>query len=222
MKGKLIVLYGINNLGKSTQARLLVSRLRHQGLPAHYLKYGLLYIEPSGVMINDYLRVGNPFGLTEREFQIIHTLNRTQYDAILRQRLEAGEWIVAEDYVGTGLAWGMGAGVDRMFLERLNNHLCPEDLVFLFEGERFLQAKEPGHKHESDDELMTSVARAHKEIGTSRGWLPINANGTIEAIGEEIWRYVVGRFNLQPPLLQNILPFDASDAHKPEKYNLEP
>ena len=38
-KGKLIAIYGINNLGKSTQAHLLVQELQDQGYKAQYLKY---------------------------------------------------------------------------------------------------------------------------------------------------------------------------------------
>src|SRR3989344_1802759 len=128
MNGHLIVLYGINNLGKTTQAKLLVDRLQAAGKQAEYLKYALYNIEPSGALINDYLRKGNPYNFSAREFQLLQVLNRTQYDAELRAKLAAGQWLVAEDYVGTGIAWGMGAGVDRQLLEKLNQHLVKEDL----------------------------------------------------------------------------------------------
>ena len=39
MRGKFIVLYGINNLGKTTQAKFLVEKLQSQGLRAEYVKY---------------------------------------------------------------------------------------------------------------------------------------------------------------------------------------
>lgn len=194
--GKLIVLYGINNLGKSTQARLLVERLGKRGLAATYLKYPLYELEPSGPIINEYLRLGNPRELTVREFQLLQIMNRTQYDATLRQRLAAGEWIVAEDYVGTGIAWGMGAGVTRDFLEVLNAHLTPEDLAFLFRGRRFMEAQEKNHRHETDDELTEAVTRAHDELGRDRGWIGVDANSSIEDIASRIWRTVAERFHL--------------------------
>ena len=38
-KGKFIVLYGNNNVGKSTQAKLLVEKLKEKGENVRYFKY---------------------------------------------------------------------------------------------------------------------------------------------------------------------------------------
>jgi len=46
--GKFIVLYGINNLGKTTQTRILVDKLKLHGLKAEYLKYPVYDLAPSG------------------------------------------------------------------------------------------------------------------------------------------------------------------------------
>jgi thymidylate kinase len=190
MSGKLIALYGINNLGKSTQAKRLVERLAQEGKQAYYLKYPLYNLAPSGPLINSYLRNGNPHGLSPRESQIIYVMNRTQYDAALRARLASGEWIVVEDYVGTGVAWGVGTGVDEAFLQELNNHLLHEDLSLFMDGERFLDGKEEGHKHESDDALMAKVRETHQELATKQGWFMINANQSRDEVHEDIWKHV--------------------------------
>lgn len=190
MKGKLVVLYGINNLGKTTQARLLVDKLIAAGHQAEYLKYALYELEPSGPLINDYLRNSNPQNLTAREFQIIQVLNRTQYDSRLRQKLDSGTWVVAEDYVGTGIAWGMGADVSKDFLVKLNRHLLKEDLAFYFKGSRFREAEETDHLHETDQELLSKVDACHQQLANDYNWLEINANDTIENISQFIWKEV--------------------------------
>lgn len=142
--GKLIVLYGINNLGKSTQAKLLVEKLKTEGLKAEYLKYPIYNLSPSGEILNDYLREGNFYDLHSREAQIIYALNRTQYQDILIKKLEAGIHVVAEDYKGTGIAWGLGAGVSEVFLKSINSHLIDEDLVFfLMEKDLWRRWKKP-------------------------------------------------------------------------------
>ena len=125
---KFIVLYGINNLGKSTQAKLLVEKLNFAGRTAKYLKYPVYDLEPSGKMLHDYLRGENPFKLTPREAQLVYAFNRGQYEPTLKANLEAGTDIVAEDYWGTGVAWGMGAGVNKKFLLELNSEFLREDL----------------------------------------------------------------------------------------------
>ncbi|MFA5130927.1 MAG: dUTP diphosphatase [Patescibacteria group bacterium] len=188
--GKLIVFYGINNLGKSTQAKLLVERLKANGYQAEYLKYAIYDLLPSGEILNDYLRSGNPFDLSPREAQTIQALNRTQYQGDLIAKLKAGINVIAEDYKGTGIAWGLGAGVNESYLKKINSHLIDEDLVFLFDGERFRQAIENNHKHENDEELMTKVRWAHLKLREEYGWWKINANLAIEEIHEEIWASV--------------------------------
>lgn len=185
--GKLIVLYGINNLGKSTQAKLLVEKLQASGYQAEYLKYPIYSLNPSGTLLNDYLRNGNPDRLNSREAQIIFALNRTQYQDELAAKLASGINIIAEDYKGTGISWGIGAGDEENFLKKINSHLINEDLVFLFDGERFREAIENNHQHENNEDLITKVRAAHLALGQEYGWLKIDANKTIEEIQAELW-----------------------------------
>lgn len=190
-----IVLYGINNLGKSTQAKKLVERMNSEGYKTEYLKYPIYTQEPAGPIINNYLREGNTHHLTPREAQLLYVLDRTQYESTLKQKLNQGIHIVAEDYVGTGISWGIGAGVDETFLKKINSHLLHEDISFLFEGNRFTEATESGHKHETNNELIEVVRAAHDKLGTEYGWVRINANETIENIHEKLWNLVVSHFN---------------------------
>jgi dTMP kinase len=194
--GKLITLYGVNNLGKTTQAKLLVDRLNRAGHQAEYLKYPIYDLEPFGPLLNDYLRNGNPENFSAREVQLNFVLNRTQYEPTLNKKLAGGISVVAEDYCGTGIAWGIGAGVDKNFLEEINSHLRREDLAFLFDGERFTGAIENNHHHETNEELTARVREAHLELGQEFGWRKINANLSIIEIEEQIWRIVKETFGL--------------------------
>jgi thymidylate kinase len=190
-KGKFIVLYGINNLGKTTQAKLVVEKLISQGIKAEYLKYPVYEIKPSGPLLNDYLREGNYYNLNAREIQIIYVINKTQFEKTLEDKLAAGINIIAEDYIGTGLAWGIGTGVDESFLKELNSHLLKENLAFLFDGERFMASKENNHKHETNDELTQRVRRIHQRLGKEFGWIKINANLSIEEINKNLWQEII-------------------------------
>ena len=186
MKGKLIVLYGINNLGKTTQAKLTVEWLKSIGTEAEYLKYAIYDLQPSGPILSDCLRNGNPYDLSPREFQIIQVINRTQYEQTLKEKLEKGIWIIAEDYSKTGIAWGMGRDIDQTFLKKINSHLLEEDLGILFEGERFTSGIETSHQHEQNEELTQKVKIIHEELGREYNWISVNANESIEAIQNKI------------------------------------
>lgn len=194
-KGKLIVFYGTNNLGKSTQAHILIEKLNKLGIPAQYLKYPIYDLEPSGPILNGYLREGNPHKLSSREAQFIFCLNRTQYQEELIKELNNGKNIIAEDYVGTGIAWGIGAGVEQEVLEKMNSHLIKEDLAILFDGERFERSIEDKHKHEKDAEFTKKVRQIHLDLGQKNNWQKINANLSIEEISQIIEEKVMKILN---------------------------
>lgn len=189
--GKFIVLYGINNLGKTTQAKILVDKLNLHGLKAEYLKYPIYELTPSGAILNNYLRQDNLYSLTPRETQIIYALNRAQSEKTLREKLARGINIVAEDYVGTGIAWGLAAGLDENFLKLINSNLLKEDLAFLFDGERFFESIEYHHLHETNYELITKARIAHLRLGYEFNWFIINANQSVKQIHDKIWNRVL-------------------------------
>lgn len=186
-KGKFIVLYGINNLGKTTQAEKLVEKLKNEGKEAEYLKYPIYKIKASGEILNNYLRGKNEHNLTPKEAQIIYAINRSQYEKILLEKLESGINIIAEDYVGTGIAWGIGAGVNEQFLKKINSHLLKEDLGFLFDGKRFIESIEESHKHETNENLMNKVRDIHLKLAEEFDWVKINVNLSIEEIHKELY-----------------------------------
>ncbi len=192
-KSLFIVLYGINNLGKTTQAKRLVEQLNKEGHPAQYLKYPIYDLEPSGPLINAYLRGGNPYALSPREAQLLYVLNRTQAEPAIKKKLKEGISVVAEDYIGTGLAWGIGAGVDETFMKKINTHLVREDISFLFEGTRYTDATEGTHKHETDDALLQTVQDVHKKLGGEYEWISVDANQTLETIHSFVWQQVEKR-----------------------------
>ena len=186
--GKLIVLYGTNNLGKSTQALLLVKRFRQTGQLVEYLKYPVYDILPTGPKLNQILRGGKPQTISEYELQALYARNRRDFQPALQQKLAAGVTVVAEDYTGTGLAWGVTKGADLETLERQNEGLIQEDLAILLDGERFLSGKEANHLHESSDELWERCRQVHLDLARKYGWQMVLANQSVEKVAEDVWR----------------------------------
>jgi thymidylate kinase len=186
-RGKFIVIYGINNLGKTTQAKLLVKNLKKSGQKADYVKYPVYNLEPAGPLINGYLRQGNPHKFSPRELQLLHFIDRIKFEPILENKLGKGINIVAEDYFGTGVCWGIGGGVDKNLLFNLYKFVRKEDLVFLFDGKRFKQSIEKNHKHETDEKLIRKVRKAHLMVGKKYKWQKVNANLPINQLEKIIW-----------------------------------
>lgn len=194
MQGKFIVFYGINNLGKTTQAKMLAEYLNKKNIKAEYLKYPIYDLEPAGKLINEYLRGGNPNNFSPRELQLLHCVDKVSFEPILRDKLNSGINIIAEDYFGTAVAWGAAAGVDMALLEYLYSFIYKEDLAILFDGKRFTSSIEKNHKHENDAALTERVRQVHLELAEKYNWKKIDANQSIEKVQENILEIVKNIF----------------------------
>lgn len=193
MNGKLIVLYGINNIGKTTQAEMLVDALIEAGFEAEYMKYPRYEIEPSGPYINSVIREG--VEASPEELQMWYALNRHQSEKILKEKLDKGKVVVAEDYTGTGIAWGMTYGVKKEWLEAINENLIKEDVGILMTGARHITGIEEDHANETDDEAMERSKEVHEELGKAYGWKSVDASGTIDEVHDRIMEEVLEHFN---------------------------
>jgi thymidylate kinase len=226
----LLALYGINNIGKSTQVHFLVSRLKEAGYHAEYLKYPVYALDPTGKKLNEIIRgkktllerVRRNFfpgtkvarrqqadklsqffehriirgeakivqKISEEELQMWYTLNRYQYQPELQKKLDLGHIIVAEDYTGTGLAWGSTKGADLKWLESMNRYLLKEDLGLLLDGKRFLRGREANHIHESNDPLVEKCRQSFLKLSKKYDWKIVNANQAVSEVSLEIWEIV--------------------------------
>ncbi len=188
MNGKiLITIYGVNNLGKSLQVDMLKKRLSGEGMQVFSLKYPIYDLNPTGPRINAYLRKKNPEGLTPLEAQKIYVENRKDFARALDDLLNSHDAVIAEDYLGTGIAWGMGAGVDKKVLVDMNAELRKENLAILIDGERFMQGVEKDHAHESNNELTERVRLIHLDLAREFGWVVVKGNHQCQNSGKPRW-----------------------------------
>jgi thymidylate kinase len=189
MQGKFITFYGVNNIGKSTHAKRTVDHLNKIGKKAQYVKFPIYNCKESGEFLNSVLRGGGQ-KISERELQLWFIINRHQFEPTLRKMLKEGTWVVAEDYTGTGIAWGMTKGLDQKWLESANEGLLKEDLSILIDGERAKDAQEEGHIHEQNDELMKKCREIHLQLGEDYGWEKVQLQPEKDDTEKLIWDVV--------------------------------
>lgn len=192
-KGKFIAIYGINGIGKTTQVEFLVEHLKKQGKNASRLKYPIYDLEPEGPFIYKYLRdpeFRKANEMTTNELQLKYVENRKRYQEKLWERLQNGEWIVAEDYIGTGIAWGLTWGGDLEYQEAINQGLYQPDLSILMHGERFLTAVEKDHRNEMEAERIQICKNFHLLLAEKYGWEKVNANQTLEKVRDDLCKIV--------------------------------
>lgn len=196
-KGFFITIYGINNIGKSTQAKRLVEYLRKIGYKAVFLKYPIYDLVPTGQQLNKILRSENKQSITEEELQTLFVQNRKDFEPTLKKLLADGTIVVAEDYSGTGIAWGVAKGANQQWLENLNRDLLKEDLAILLTGKRNIHAREKTHIHETNDQLVEKVGQILLELAEKHGWQKIEIQPTRDETAQIIWYLVEKKI---PPL----------------------
>lgn len=184
-KGKFIAIYGINGIGKTTQVDLLVEYLKKMGKNAVRLKYPIYDLEPEGPFIFKYLRdpkFRKKNKLSTHELQKKYADNKEHYQPVLEKQIEAGKWIVAEDYTGTGIAWGLTWGGDLDYLEDINKNLLKPDMEILMHGNRFLTAVEKDHRNETEPERIEICKNFHNLLAERYRWKKVDANQEIEKV----------------------------------------
>jgi thymidylate kinase len=192
-QGKFIAIYGINGIGKTTQTERLVAYLQSKVKNAVRLKYPIYDLEPEGPFIYKYLRdpkFRKKNNISTHELQKKYADNRFRYEKELNRRLKNGEWIVAEDYLGTGIAWGLTWGGDLEYLEKINKKLLQPDVSILMHGDRFKTAIEKDHRNEMEEERIMICKNLHFLLANRYNWCIIRANQEAEKVQLGIRRIV--------------------------------
>jgi len=189
----MITIYGINGIGKTTQVELLVKYLRLRGKNASRLKYPIYDLKPEGPFIYKYLRdpkFRKKNELSTDKLQLKYAQNRKRYEKELKKRLDSGEWIVAEDYIGTGIAWGLAWGGDLEYLEKINKHLYQENFSVFMHGDRFITAIEKDHRNEMEPERLKICKNFHLLLAGRYNWKIVNANQSVKKVKNDIIKIV--------------------------------
>lgn len=190
-KGFLITIYGINNIGKTVHSKKLINKLKLFGYDPVYVKYPVYDLDPTGPEINKIIRSKEKQSVSEEKLQTLFMQNRVDFEPTLNKYINEGKIIVAEDYRGTGIAWGTAKGLSQDWVENINKNLKKEDFAILMVGKRDLRARESVHLHENDDELFEKVALVFENLALKNGWTIIPVQEKIEDTAKMIWDSVV-------------------------------
>jgi dTMP kinase len=129
-KGVFICIEGLDGCGKTTQAKLLVARLRQQ--------YDAVYTaEPSDGKIGSFIR--RSYLYSER--RISHVAEALLFaadrvDHLEREVLPAlrkGQVVVSDRYVYSSMAYQGAAGLDLGWIKKINEYAIRPDLAFFID-----------------------------------------------------------------------------------------
>ena len=194
--GRFVVLEGGDATGKTTQTARLAARLRVENREV------LQTFEPGGTKLGGSLRhlLLDGGGTVEPEAEaLLMAADRAQHVLeVVRPALARGEWVVSDRFVPSSLAYqGVGRGLGVPAIEIVNGIATgglEPDLVIVLDLppevaiERFGAARD--RLEEEDDAFRLAVHEAYRDLAGSRGWVLLDAAGTIDDVEARIWAVV--------------------------------
>jgi dTMP kinase len=197
--GRFVVLEGGDASGKSTQAALLVERLRALGRDV------VPTFEPGATETGAAIRTlllhagGSIDPLTE---SLLLAADRAQEVAdIVRPALARGAYVVSDRYVPSSLAYqGVGRGLGIEKVEKLNRWatggLEPDVVVVLDVDDAVTAPRRavPGDRLErAGAEFHAAVRDAYRSLAAERGWALVDGNADVDVVAERVWSVVLER-----------------------------
>jgi dTMP kinase len=193
--GKFITIYGINNVGKTTQTRLLAERLESEGFKVATLKYPIYTAKPTGPRISSILRENAEPDITQEHFQMLYCLNRFDTQSHLQKLIQENDIVLAEDYTYTSVAWGSAQGAQKDWLITINKHLLEPDFTLMLDGERGVGSIEKGHRHEENHDLASKVQTIFQNLQKELNWTLIHRQEKIEDTHNLMYNEVIKFIN---------------------------
>tara|TARA_Y100001968_G_scaffold322608_1_gene358991 strand:+ start:476 stop:1123 length:648 start_codon:yes stop_codon:yes gene_type:complete len=208
MKGKLIVLEGIDGCGKSTQIKSLEHWLYQNAIIPND-KSLILTREPGGTSLGIELReillntsqTSEPFPITEL---LLYSADRAQHiSQLLIPNLNIGNWILSDRFSGSTLAYqGYGRGLNKSIIDQLEiialQGIKPDLTIWLdisVKESLRRRSKKTKDRIEAEGELfLQKVSDGFAVIAKNNDWIRINANSHEEIISRKIQEVIINKF----------------------------
>ncbi|MGH9049432.1 MAG: dTMP kinase [Acidimicrobiia bacterium] len=194
--GRFVVLEGGEACGKTTQARLLVTRLREDGRDV------VATFEPGNTEVGAQIRallLDGPERIEPATEVLLLAADRAQHvKEVVRPALARGAVVVSDRYVPSSLAYqgvGRGLGVERV--EEINRWatggLDPDLVVVLDLPDDAAALREVGSPDRLERESIEFHARvrgAYRALAVERDWVVVDASRSIEEVADSVWAAV--------------------------------
>ena len=193
LKPWLIVIEGIDQSGKSTQAKLLCKRFEDKNHLTKMLSFPN-YKTRIGKLIRAFLH-----GKVEYPAEVRHMLlsvNRWEMKAGIENYLQRGSVLICNRYYHSNIPYGIANGLDREWLESLDEGLPRPDFVILIDIKPKTSVARKGTNrdiHERDVKFLSEVRRQYLILAKEGNWIVVNGEDNVEKVSKDIWKAISQR-----------------------------
>jgi thymidylate kinase len=177
-------------VGKSKQLDLLEERFAKLKVTTKRVEYPVYHLKPTGPILKKILW-GQDRRREEEEMQRLFVENRKDFEPTLRSWLGAGMTVLAEDYKGTGMVWGVTRGLTVAKMEELNRDFIEPDISILVDGPRRLDLRPgEGHIYQQDEDEWYRARKVYLQMADKYGWVRVGGDAPILTVAERIWAVI--------------------------------
>ena len=209
MKGKFIVIEGIDGCGKTTQIDELSKWLPKSGLIKNRSKL-IATREPGGSLLGQKLRRlildnnkdNKPSSLSEL---LLYSADRAEHvSKIISPALNKNDWVISDRFSDSTLAYqGYGRNINLEIIKKIESIVCQgvyPDLTFFLEispEESILRRKNeiPDRIESEGIKFLEKVNEGFKLIAKEKNWKVISASQNIKTISNQIKETVLNNFS---------------------------
>ncbi len=209
MKGKFIVIEGIDGCGKTTQIDAISKWLPSSGLMGGNSKL-VKTREPGGSLLGKKLRNlildnntnNKPSSLAEL---LLYSADRAEHvSKIISPALEKEDWVISDRFADSTLAYqGYGRNINLEIIKNIESIVCqgehPDLTIFLeiSAEESILRRKNfvPDRIESEGIKFLHKVNEGFKLIAKEKNWKVISATQNVNAISHEIKKTLLKNFS---------------------------
>ncbi len=188
-KGKIIVIEGIDKAGKTTQANLLLKKLKsHKCMKFDFPDYST----PVGKEIKQFLDGNRKY--PDEVKMILLSANRWEKKAEIERIIGKGTTIIMNRYYQSNLVYGMSKGLKLSWLLALDEGLPKADLVIVIDikTKTLVNRSKNGiiDTFEKDLKLIGKVKKNYRILAKKFNWRIINGENSVNDVNSEVLQIV--------------------------------
>lgn len=185
-RGFFICVEGLDGCGKTTQAKILVRKLRKIGYDAVYTA------EPSGGKIGKFIKEYCLHG-GKRVSSVVEALlfAADRYEHLENEIIPAlknGKIVVSDRYLYSSLAYQGAAGLNLDWIRRINEHAIPPDLAIFIdvEPDTVIKRLKPKRSVMENLETQRKVREVYMKFVENGELVKVNGNKSKREVAREI------------------------------------
>ncbi len=130
---------------------------------------------------------------------MMYSLNRWENISLIRKHIDQSDFLIADRYTPSNLAYGVSKGLDQGWLRELDRGLPQSDLVIILDvpvPASFKRKSEGRDTYESNKRYMLKVRQNYRSLARKYGWKLLDGTGSAERVQLEVLELIRERFRL--------------------------